>query len=144
MTARFGNAKQAQLALGLIRIAAGVIFMAHGYQKFFMMGIEGVTGFFTGLGVPLPGIMAILIATLELAGGAALLLGMFARFIAIPLALDMAGAIFLLHYKNGFFVPMGVEFVMLLMVSAVAIAVAGPGAFSIDGAFTGSRSRGIE
>ena len=140
MVQRVGSAKQAQAALGIIRIVAGVIFMAHGYQKLFMMGLPGVTEFFTQVGAPLPGITAIAVATLELAGGFALLIGFFARFIAIPLALDMAGAIVLVHMKNGFFVPGGVEFVMLLMVAAIAIAIAGPGKFSVDRAL----SRGPE
>jgi putative oxidoreductase len=139
MVQRIGTPRQAQIALAVIRIVAGIIFMAHGYQKFFMMGIDGVTGFFTQLGIPLPGIMAIVIATLELAGGLALLLGVFARFVAVPLAFDILGAIVTVHIKNGFFVPTGVEFVLLLLSAAVAIAVAGPGAFSIDAATTRSR-----
>ena len=141
MVQRIGSAKQAQAALAIIRIVAGVIFMAHGYQKFFMMGLPGVTEFFTQVGAPLPGITAIVVATLELAGGFALLIGFFARFIAIPLALDIAGAIVLVHMKNGFFVPGGVEFVMLLMVAAMAIAIAGPGEFSVDRALSPGSER---
>jgi putative oxidoreductase len=139
MVQRIGTPRQAQIALAVMRIVAGIIFMAHGYQKFFMMGIDGVTGFFTQVGVPLPGIMAIVIATLELAGGLALVLGFFARFVAVPLAFDILGAIITVHIKNGFFVPAGVEFVLLLLSAAVAIAIAGPGAFSIDAATTRSR-----
>ena len=136
MVQRIGSANQAQDALGILRVVAGVIFMAHGYQKFFMMGLPGVTEFFTQVGAPLPGITAIVVATLELAGGFALLIGLFARFIAVPLAMDIAGAIVLVHIKNGFFVPRGVEFVLLLMVSAIAIAIAGPGKFSVDRALS--------
>ena len=141
MIQRSGTPRQAQVALGLVRIVAGVIFMAHGYQKFFMVGIDGVTGFFTQLGIPLPGIMAIVVPSLELAGGLALLLGVFARFIAVPLALDILTAIFTVHLGNGFFVPKGVEFVTLLFAATVAIAVAGPGAFSVDAATSSSRGR---
>lgn len=141
MTQRLGTPRQAQLAIGLVRIVAGVIFMAHGYQKFFIMGIDGTTGFFTQVGVPLPGITAIISATLELVGGLALLLGVFARFIAIPLAFDILGAIVFVHIRNGFFVPKGIEFVTLLLASAVAIAIAGPGALSIDAAMSRSPDR---
>jgi len=132
MVQRIGTATQAQTALGILRIVAGIIFVAHGYQKFFVMGIPGVTGFFDQLGIPLAGIMAIVVATFELVGGFALLIGLFARFAAVPLALDMAGAIFFFHAKNGFFVPGGVEFVLLLMTSVIAVAIAGSGRFSID------------
>ena len=141
MIQRTGTPAQAQLALAVIRIVAGVIFMAHGYQKFFIMGLDGVTGFFTQVGVPLPGIMAIVIASLELVGGLALLLGIFARFIAIPLAFDVLGALFMVHIKNGFFVPMGIEFVMLLSAAAIAIAIGGAGALSLDSAMSGQRNR---
>ena len=141
MVQRIGSAKQAQVALGIIRIVAGVIFMAHGYQKFFMMGLPGVTDFFTQVGAPLPGITAIVVATLELAGGFALLIGFLARFIALPLAADIAGAIVLVHMKNGFFVPKGVEFVTLLLTAAIAIAIAGPGKFSVDRALSRSSDR---
>jgi putative oxidoreductase len=132
MVQRIGTAAQAQTALGILRIVAGIIFVTHGYQKFFVMGIPGVTGFFDQLGIPLAGIMAIVVATFELVGGFALLIGLFARFAAVPLALDMAGAIFFFHAKNGFFVPGGVEFVLLLMTSVIAVAIAGSGRFSID------------
>ena len=132
MVQRIGTATQAQTALGILRIVAGIIFVAHGYQKFFVMGIPGVTGFFDQLGIPLAGILAIVVATFELVGGFALLIGLFARFAAVPLALDMAGAIFFFHAKNGFFVPGGVEFVLLLMTSVIAVAIAGSGRFSID------------
>ena len=132
MIQRIGSPRQAQIALGLVRIVAGVIFFAHGYQKFFMMGIEGTTGFFTQLGIPIPGIAAIVVASLELVGGLLLAAGFMTRLIAIPLAIDIATAILVFHSKHGFFVPMGVEFVTLLLVSAIALAIAGPGAFSID------------
>ena len=141
MIQRTGTPAQAQLALAVIRIVAGVIFMAHGYQKFFIMGLDGVTGFFTQVGVPLPGIMAIVIATLELVGGLALLLGVFARFIAIPLAFDVLGALFMVHLKNGFFVPMGIELVLILAAAATAIAIGGPGALSLDSAMSRPRDR---
>jgi len=134
MAQRIGTARQAQMALGIVRIVAGIIFMAHGYQKFFQTGIPGVTGFFGGVGIPLPGIAAPAVATVELVGGFLLAIGLFARFVAIPLVIDMATAIALVHAPNGFFAPKGVEFVLLLMASAIAIAIAGAGAFSIDAA----------
>ena len=134
MAQRIGSARQAQMALGLVRIVAGIVFMAHGYQKFFQMGIPGVTGFFGGLGIPLPGIAAPLVSTVELVGGFLLAIGFFARFAAIPLVIDMATAITVVHAPNGFFAPKGVEFVLLLMISALAVGIAGAGAFSIDAA----------
>lgn len=141
MAQRIGSARQAQMALGIVRIVAGIIFMAHGYQKFFQMGIPGVTGFFGGLGIPLPGIAAPLVATVELVGGFLLAIGFFARFVAVPLAIDMATAITIVHAPKGFFAPRGVEFVLLLMTSAIAVVIAGAGAFSIDAATSRQSTR---
>lgn len=128
-----------EISLGVLRIVTGIIFAAHGYQKFFLMGIDGTTGFFTGLGIPLPGIAALVVATVELIGGISLALGLFTRLIAIPLAIDMASAIFFFH--RGFFVPRGIEFVTMLMVSAIALSIGGPGAFSIDRMIGGTRHK---
>jgi putative oxidoreductase len=124
-----------EVALGLLRVVTGMVFAAHGYQKWFLNGIPGTTGFFTSLGIPLPGIMAIVVATLELGGGIALALGIFTRWITIPLAVDMAVAIITVHAKNGFFVPKGIEFVTMLMTSAIALSIGGPGAFAVDRLF---------
>ena len=141
MIQRIGTSRQAEVALGLVRIVAGIVFMSHGYHKFFMMGLPGVTGFFGGLGIPLPGLAAPAVATLELVGGFLLLIGFFARFVAVPLAIDMATAILLVHAKNGFFIPNGIEFVMMLLTAALAVAIAGAGAFSVDAASSGKSSR---
>ena len=130
MIQRFASPKQIDMGLAVLRIVTGIVFAMHGYQKFFTMGIEGTTGFFTSLGVPLPGIAAIVVATLELVGGIALALGLFTRLLAIPLAIDMLTAITLFH--RGFFVPKGVEFVLTLMAASITLALAGPGAWSLD------------
>jgi putative oxidoreductase len=120
------------LALTALRIAIGVVFFMHGYQKWFTTGIPGVIGFFTHVGAPLPHVSAYVVATVELVGGAMLVLGAFTRLVAIPLIIDMAAAIILVHAKNGFFLPTGVEFVGTLMTGAIALALAGGGAASVD------------
>lgn len=135
MSYRFATQKQMEIGFGVLRIATGLVFAAHGYQKIFGMGIEGVTGFFTQIGVPLPGIAAILVAFLEFGGGIALALGILTRFIALAFIVDMLGAIFFVHWKNGFFLPTGIEFVGMLMMSALALSLGGPGAFSADRLF---------
>jgi putative oxidoreductase len=137
-----GPASPRQLSLGiaLVRIVAGCIFVAHGYQKFFVFGIGGATGAFGQMGVPAPTITAPLVSGVELAGGIALILGLLTRLAAVGLAIDMLGAIFIVHLKNGFFLPNGMEFALLLLVACLALVIAGAGALSIDEAIATRRA----
>lgn len=123
-----------RIALGLtiLRIIVGIVFIAHGSQKLFVFGIHGVVGAFGQMGVPLPSISAPLIAILEFVGGIGLLFGFLTRIFAALLACDMLGAILLVHLRNGFFLPNGFEFALLLLGACIALAVAGPGDYAID------------
>ena len=131
----FGSTEgQKRAALAVLRVGIGIVFMMHGYQKLFIMGHAGVTGFFGSLGIPMPGASAWLVSCLEFGGGILLIVGAFVRPIALMLAFDMLVAILTLHIKNGFFMgeKPGVEFVMTLMVGAIAIVIGGSGSFSVD------------
>jgi putative oxidoreductase len=140
-----GPASPRQLSLGitLVRIITGCIFVAHGYQKLFVFGIAGVTGAFTQMGVPASTIIAPLVAIVELAGGIALILGLLTRLAALGLAIDMLGAIFIVHLKNGFFLPNGIEFALLLLLACLALVTAGAGALSIDEAIATRRTAAV-
>jgi putative oxidoreductase len=54
----------------------------------------------------------------------------------------MLGAILLVHAAGGFFLPKGLEFVLMLFAAALALLFAGPGALSIDGVLASRRDAG--
>ena len=117
--------------LTLLRIGVGIIFFAHGYLKFFKMGIGGTTSFMTHVGVPLPELVAWFSALAETLGGIAFVLGIFTLPFGLALAVDMAGAIFFAKRGGGLFAPKGFELELSLLVASVAIALSGPGALSL-------------
>lgn len=137
-----GPASPRQLGLGIavVRIVTGVVFAAHGYQKFFVYGLDGATGAFAQMGIPAPSITAPLVAIVELAGGLALIIGLLTRLAALGLAINMLGAIFLVKLKGGFFGPEGAEFEIVLFVNCVALVLAGAGALSADEAIARRRA----
>src|SRR5262245_54364779 len=75
----------------LARVALGVTFVMTGWGK--LHSLDSVEQFFAGLGIPAPGFQAALVATVELVGGALILVGLGTRLAAVPLAGVMAVAI---------------------------------------------------
>ncbi|MGW2154313.1 DoxX family protein [Nonomuraea sp. NPDC001699] len=121
------------IALLLARIAVGVIFLVHGYQKFADMGIAGTTKFFESAGIPLAGLAAPAVAVLEVVGGIALILGAALPVAGTLLALNMIGAVVFVHGANGFGAgDGGYEFVLALAAASLAVGFTGGGALSLD------------
>jgi len=117
--------------IALLRLVVGVIFVMHGWQKL-SMGFQYVAGFLGSLHVPQPTLAAVLLTIVELLGGIGLILGVLTRYVAALLAIDMLVAIILVHLKNGFFSPKGVEFPLLLLAANLNVLLAGAGALSVS------------
>ncbi|MEV7006516.1 DoxX family protein [Streptosporangium sp. NPDC051022] len=121
------------IALLLARIGVGVIFVVHGWQKFFTMGLSGTSGFFQQIGIPLPSLAAPVVAVVELVGGIALILGVALPIAGVLLVLDMLGAILFVHVANGFDVAQGgYEFALALIAALLAVAFGGGGMLALD------------
>ena len=120
-----------------LRIALGVILIDAGWGKW-RRGIRGTGAWLREMGFPLPLPMAVTVASMELAGGVLLLMGLGTSWVAIPLALNMVGATavqrFKLHapFQGG--EVQGYELDVLMVLALVALILLGAGPLSIDGA----------
>jgi putative oxidoreductase len=127
------------LALFVLRLAVGLTVTAHGAQKLFGSfggpGVEGFSGFLGSLGFRRARAYAVLTGCAEFFGGLALALGLFTPVAVAAVIGVMLTATLVVHASNGFFAANGgYEFPALLAVAAAAIALAGPGAYSLDNA----------
>ncbi len=122
------------LAPLVLRVVLGGLFVYHGFDKF-SGGINGVLAMFDGWGVPASSVAAPLVAVIEIVGGAALIVGVGTRIAAAALGAVMIGALLFVKVDLGLVSdgPMpGAELDLALLAGLVAIAVIGPGPFSVD------------
>ena len=123
--------KLAGLAPLLIRVTVASIFIPTGWAK--LNTLPQVTEYFAGLGIPLPGLNAAVVASTEFAGGILLLMGLGSRLVALPLAVTMVVAIITAKRDEiaGWRSVLGFEEWSYLVMFLV-IALAGPGPLSLD------------
>ncbi|MDE2128752.1 MAG: DoxX family protein [Betaproteobacteria bacterium] len=116
----------------LLRVSLGVLFLAHVGLKIFVFTIPGFVAYFASLG--LPALFAYGVIALEFAGGLALILGIYAPWVALPLALEMLGTIVMVHGANGWLFTNkggGWEYPAFWAVSLVALSLLGDGALAL-------------
>ena len=124
------------VGLLVLRVAVGVVFIAHGYNHIWGGGkIAGTARWFSSLGMQ-PGILHAWFASLtELGAGALLIVGLLTPFAGGGVIGVMAVAWITNHRKNGFFIfrpGEGYEYVMTLTFAGVALACLGGGQISLD------------
>jgi putative oxidoreductase len=115
-----------------LRIVVGLVFLMHGGQKLFVFGFGGTADIMDKLGLPLPFVCAVIVITVELLGGLAILLGVFARLAGALLAFEMVVAIIVARWHGGFFAPYGYEFEFTLLGACLTFALNGPGRTSLE------------
>lgn len=123
-------------AVILIRILVGWVFVSEGIQKFLFPAALGV-GRFAKIGIPYPHVTAPLVGVVEIACGAAVILGLWTRAAAVPLLVVIGTAIATtkipeLHHQGVWFMlhDARVDFSMLL--GLLFLLIAGPGAWAVS------------
>ncbi|MGZ4797603.1 MAG: DoxX family protein [Acidimicrobiia bacterium] len=122
--------------LFILRVAVGIVMLAHGYNHIWGGGkIEGTARWFESLGMK-PGIVHAWTASLtELGAGTMLILGFLQPLAAAGVIGVMLVALITNHLKNGFFIfrpGEGYEYVLTLLLTGFALAGIGAGKWSID------------
>jgi putative oxidoreductase len=125
------------LGLLILRLVVGLTLSAHGTQKLFGWfggyGLAGTGGFFEQLGFRPGRLHAAVAGFAETAGGLLLAAGLFTPLAAAAVIGVMVVAVGSVHWPKGFFVSNGgFEYNLTLAAGALAVALTGPGAFSLD------------
>lgn len=118
--------------LTVLRVGIGGIFTAHGIQKAVVWGWSGGAAMFSEMGIPFPHASSQLVTVAESLGGVALVLGYRTSLFAALLGFIVLTALVLVHLPHGFFLPMGIEFVLLIGLGCVTLLLEGGGPAALD------------
>ncbi|KRF13438.1 DoxX family protein [Paenibacillus sp. Soil787] len=119
----------------IIRVLLGITFFAHGFDKY-QGGIGNIAGWFDSIGIP--GFMAYIVATIELIGGLALILGFGTRIVSALMVLILLVATFKVKLAVGFFgngQMAGYELDLSMIGAAIYLLLNGSYVVSIDSLF---------
>lgn len=114
-----------------IRLVIGLVFAMHGGQKLFVFGAGGTAMAMSQMGIPAPVIAAWVAIIVEFIGGLAVFFGVWARWPAWLLAIEMLIVILFVKLHSGFFSPRGIELELTLLAGALTIALLGTGPASL-------------
>jgi putative oxidoreductase len=117
-----------------VRVIVGIILFMHGWGKV-KAGAAGVAAFMAKSGLE-PGLaFAYAAILLETIGALCIIFGLFTRFFAAAIAIEMLIAVIAVHWSHGFYYNAhngGYEYALLIGIVMFAIAIRGGGPYSID------------
>ena len=118
--------------LTLVRVYLFFVFWYAGTGK--IDNFDKFSGYLGTLGVPLPDILSWMIILIEAGGAALLLVGLFVRWMSVPLLIVMFFAGYLVHYQNGWaHEANGIEFAATYSLMILTLLCFGGGKFlSLD------------
>lgn len=123
------------IAALIARVATGVIFVAHGWQKW-QAGHSATAQGFSDMGIPMPDLAAGYAMAVETIGGVLLILGLLVRPVALLLLANMIGAIAFAHWGRGVMVTEGGwELAGALGALCLLFLALGGGRLGLDGIF---------
>lgn len=125
------DTRTAPYAAFVMRLALGIMFIAHGLTKVFVFTPAGTAGFFESIGFP--GFLAYPVMAFEVIGGLMLVLGVYARWVA-ALAVVQLFVAATVHFGNGWSFSNangGWEYPIYLSVSALVVTLMGDGVFTM-------------
>ena len=129
--------QQVDLALLVLRVVFGVFLACHGINKV-KGGLAGTARWFGGIGMKWPKWQARIAASTEIGAGLLFAFGLLTPLVAAAIIGVMLVAIWSVHWKVGFFVfrpDQGWEYCGSIAFTAFAVAMAGPGRWSLDHAW---------
>jgi putative oxidoreductase len=115
--------------LFILRVALGLIFLTNGYPKL-TRSSEALQALFVHHGLPAK--LVYVAGVLETFGGVLLIVGLFARPVALLLACEMGVAILKVHSVHGIMALHQYEFPLALATACLALATVGAGKLSAD------------
>jgi putative oxidoreductase len=116
-----------------VRLAVGLNLIVHGWGKVVRGPVEQAAGFAHD-GMPEFGVkFAIFMTVIEFVGGICITIGLFTRFFAAAIAIEMGYLVWPHYWDNGFsWLHRGYEYVLLWGLASLAIALRGGGPYSLD------------
>jgi putative oxidoreductase len=121
------------IAATLVRIVIGIMFLMHVSIKLKIGAAAVAANFMAKNGLEPALLFAYAAIALEIVGGVCLIVGLFTRFFAAALAIEMLIALWFVHLPKGYAAGGGgYEYVLLIGAVCFVIAMRGGGPYSVD------------